>query len=206
MMLGTPLSSSLGIMAAPASVTTSTPRHLQFILSKEDIITMYFTPIVYAPILHIFVHHNVLRFDMTTFLSVLESAVFPALLVTLCAERQIDYWPLTEQDKTKKFLEYLKLILAGMMFFCVQRHPLFNDFKAFAGYGSATSSVLLIISCSMVCFAVIVNRLKRQLGILSEILINVCIAIAATLMGILLDLELDGLIIGTVGNIEHKPF
>ena len=128
MMLGTPLTSSLGMMAAPASVAKSPDSHL--VLSKENIITMYCTPVVYAPILHVFVHHNVLGFDLTTFLSVLESAVFPALLVTLCAERQMEYWPTTEQDTIKRRLGYLKLLLAGLMFFCLQRHPLFNDFKA----------------------------------------------------------------------------
>ena len=205
MMLGTPLTSSLGVMAAPASVAKSPESHL--VLSKENIITMYCTPVVYAPILHVFVHHNVLGFDLTTFLSVLESAVFPALLVTLCAERQMEYWSPTEQDTIKRMLGYLKLLLAGLMFFCLQRHPLFNDFKAFAGLGPTTSSLLLIISCGMVFTAVVFNRLKRELGnTLSEILINVCIGIAAILMGVLLDMELDGLVIGTIGAICLAEF
>ena len=95
--------------------------------------TMYAAPIVYSPMLYLLVHHNVLSLDFSLLCGLVESVTFPALLIVLCAELQLEYWQPLDRDMIRRTLGIVKLVLAGVMFFCVQRHPLFNELKALAG-------------------------------------------------------------------------
>ena len=201
LVLGSPTPSSQTSMA---TLSSHTPK---LVLSRDEILTVYAAPIFYTPMLYIFVHHNVLSIDFGLICGLSESFAFSALLVLLCAERQMEYWDATQVDTVRAYLGYGKLLLAGILFFCVQRHPLFNELKAFAGLGDLMSTVLLCVSCGLVFVAVAVNRAKRRLGaLISQGLINACIGMAAFLTGLIMDLKFLGLVVSSVGAIclaEH---
>merc|ERR1711916_153748 len=118
-------------------------QHAGYILSIDDIIDMYIVPLIFSPTLYIVVHHNVITFSVSTLLSLLEAVVFPLLLVSIAAERQIEYFPRHDQPDMTSTAMHTKYISTMVLFCCVQRHPLFDDLKSFAGFMEPTPSSLL---------------------------------------------------------------
>ena len=200
-LLGGPRKSSLPIMRTPLSDSVAE----KYLLSPETIVAMYLVPILMSPILFLILHHNILSFSTGTLVGLLESIMFPTLLVILAAERHLEYWAFNDRPAIATWLSNSKLLLFFVLICCVQSHPLLDDIKGFSGLDDLTSSVAICGSCFFVCVAVFTHRSVRNKRT-RRILVNICVGISSLLIGITLGLSstkaLPALIGGAVAIAE----
>jgi hypothetical protein len=102
--------------------------------------------------------------DFETLFGILESIIFSLLLVVSAAERQLEYWTPDRRLELTSVLGNFKLILALLICFFVQQHPLFDDFKGLSGFSPAMASFLICTFCTCFLAAVYAFRIRSEMG------------------------------------------
>lgn len=210
------------VMGGVLSSTSPIKKETGYIFSYSVIRTVYLVPIIISPILHNAVHINVMSIlntsRMTAFFA---SFLFPLLYMIICAEHQIAYWPpgasvfnsFQSPASSKSTLSSssfstsshflltsslgtLKLIVASVLFLCLQDHPFFDDIKVLSGLPEPFASATLCGVAILLTFAVYLYRsgyhtqfienTKMQHGF-TNIFVTLCIAAASLLAGLLIN-------------------
>ncbi len=175
-----------------------------YILSIDDLIDMYIIPLIFTPTLYIVVHHNIITFSVSTLLSILEAIVFPLLLVSIALERHIQYFPWYDQSDMISLAIHTKYFSTLFLFCCIQRHPLFDELKGFAGFVEPTSSFLICSIGISLYIAISVSNIEVFQPGFQHVATNVCITFAAFMIGCILDLSYIGLLIIMIGSIAIR--
>lgn len=91
-----------------------------YIINQETILLLYIIPLVFSPVLHLIVHHNVLEFNFNCLFGFLESFIFPLVLVCVAAERQLAYWTTETNEFLSNFVQNTKLFSSLLLCFFLQ--------------------------------------------------------------------------------------
>ena len=174
----------------------------RFVLDQNSVLDMYIVPVLFGPILHLVVHHNVLSISVNSLLCLVEAFLFPLLLVSIALERQLGHWSLEDREGVAAGAAASKYASALLLFSCIQRHPLFDEIKNFAGMLEPTPSLLLCATGLLFYCAVSIQRIQVLQPGFRRVAVTVCVAGSAFLGGYLLDLSIIGLCVIVIGAVS----
>ena len=153
------------VQAASDQGSNSKPA-LPYVLHTNVVKAVYMVPVVLCPVVYISMHYNILTYgNFAQFISLFMSLILPVLYMTLLIEQQLQYFPSLYSANKEKLnktllstLGTLKLVIAMLLFICVQDHPLFDDIKSFSGFDEDVASAAICFMMLLLMFAVFVYR------------------------------------------------
>ena len=91
---------------------------------------LYIVPIIISPLLTIIIKRNyIFSLSWSSLTSFAISLLFPMLLMIVCVENQINYWPIEQQKDVLMYISTVKLFVSALFFACIQDNPIFDDLK-----------------------------------------------------------------------------
>ena len=116
------------------------------VLSVPLICTLYITPLLVCPALHITVHHNVaMAGSIHRLLDFLNSFLLPLLSMTLAAERHTLYWTdVSTRGRLAERLFSLKLWIVAMLSITLQTNSFVEEVKDFSGISEPFATLTTI--------------------------------------------------------------
>ena len=135
-----PLKSSISSFITPYNDANNS-----YVLNDKSILIVYSVPVIVGPILYTVVHHNILAFNISSFLKILEAANFPLILVLYCAKRQLQYWDVEIRNQVAKVISYSISFTALILIYSLLQHPFFDDIKSFSDWITTNTLFLFIL-------------------------------------------------------------
>jgi hypothetical protein len=190
--------------------------HLCFTLPLSTIKILYILPIVLSTALEIVVKFNILH--LVRFTDIAVPILSSILLMILCVEQQIEYWPEDRRSEVSMYASTVKLAVAAMLFGCIQDNRLFDDLKAFSTLPDPLASATLCGSAMLLTLAIGISRSEtslveeytetRQTSVtfVRRLLVDVCVSAAGCLNGILLRLPITALPIAAIGPVAIAEY
>jgi hypothetical protein len=205
------------------------------LIPKNLLFIIYSIPIITNFLIHIAVHHNTIRTLNIKIIDILMSILFPTFLMLLCATKQlVEYYKNDENKSTLYYLDFFKFHIGASLLIWLQNHPVFDEILSFSGLDSPYPRILLISVFLLVYLGyVLFNYTKNNTDLYSEedsannnnfliyneklkmqtlrssllkTLITACIALATTLLAILVNIPYSVLPFSTLGAITITEF
>ena len=128
------------------------------ILNSKIMIQLYALPIVISIILHIVIHHNVLSSTFTMLNNLMISILVPTILMIICFEHHIEYWPSRIESMTIYYCHISKSIAILLFLICLQNHSFFYDLKIYSGVKEPYVSMIFILAIICTTFTIYVHE------------------------------------------------
>ena len=145
----------------PSSFTsTSYEQTTVFILPRNVLIAVYAVPVLFTPLLHIALCHNVLVDSLSRLSGVIISFLFPLLLMMICLENHTGYWEEKDLDILLRRVSNVKMTCSAILFFLLQTHPMLDDLKKLSDLPASMSSAIL---CGIAVLMALVIYLHRTI-------------------------------------------
>lgn len=136
-----------------------------YVLSLPMVMSVYLTPIILCPALHLTMHHTV---TMSSSIHKLFhfglSCLFPILTVILSAERQLQYWPEVERPVIASLFFLFKILVTLGLTLCLQTNEFLEDLKDFSGLQEPYASIVFLLIVVLLLSAVVLHWLIPPRG------------------------------------------
>lgn len=193
-------------------------RHTCFVLNGPLVKVMNSVPLVISPLLAVAVKANSLLSIRLVDLAF--SFLFPLFLMLVTFDLELDYFPPDERKFMNLDLSSAKVLVAAMLFACIQGHPIFADLKAFSTLSDPLASAAL---CGAVMLAIVgvgiyrsenvrdpdedfTEQRQSTMSLIKRVMVDVCMGAAGLLGGVLLRLPWSALPIAVVFPVSLAEY
>lgn len=183
----------IGSNSASNTAIKQSKRIPVFDVPNQTLLLMYMLPVIVSMLLYIDLHHFRFKYESIfhEFIGITISMAFPCVLMSLCAEFQIEFYcdvirnaknsvsdarlirrndTIHKQYICKKLfgfggLELLRICQLGSfccLLLALHDHPVLDDIKAFAKWNKDVASLLIIIGCMSLLGAIVSARRCRS--------------------------------------------
>ena len=144
----------------PSSFTSSFhERSHMLTMPRNVLMAVYAVPVIFTPLLHLALCHNVLVISSSRISGIVISILFPLLLMTTCLENHTGYWREEDTATLLKYITNVKLICSALLFVLVQSHPVLDDLKKLSNLPASYSSALLCGIAMLMALVVYLHRM-----------------------------------------------
>ena len=187
----------------------SNTKEMNLIISRNILNTMYITPLVLSPVLHLSLKVHILKYiNMTHIASFCTSLLCPMLYVNTCMEQHIVHY--VTEDKLREQLPVfgtVRLILSTLIFICVQGYSIFDDLKVFSSLHEPLASATVCATAVLIIFCIYLQmsstyslgqqnegRSCQNYGITNSFFTTI-LAITCSLIGVLLNMSMVAIVV-----------